>query len=200
MFCSVLSGKTNAVRLLLEAGADVTIGEDSGYTPMHGAHMKMLHRVLMLFAPFFHPWQLSHESFSLSTELFIPLILLSTSGAGFQGRAEIADLLIAHGLSALDMHSDGFTPLHRACWGIEPRHTDTVETFLSSGVPADVLSEGGKTCLDMTTNKRTKKLLRDWTAEKGAQERAAVSEASKEAKKVKKKSEKKKKDKKKREL
>ena len=32
----VLSGKVNAVRLLLEAGADATIGEENGYTPMHG--------------------------------------------------------------------------------------------------------------------------------------------------------------------
>lgn len=34
---SVLSGKKNAVELLLKAGADVTIGEKDGYTPMHGA-------------------------------------------------------------------------------------------------------------------------------------------------------------------
>jgi ankyrin repeat protein len=34
---SVLGGKVNAVELLLKAGADVTIGENDGYTPMHGA-------------------------------------------------------------------------------------------------------------------------------------------------------------------
>jgi ankyrin repeat protein len=36
LYCAVLSGKLNAVRLLLDAGADVTIGEENGYTPMHG--------------------------------------------------------------------------------------------------------------------------------------------------------------------
>lgn len=84
------------------------------------------------------------------------------AGAGFQGRAEIADLLVSHGISVHDMHSDGYTPFHRACWGIESRHTDTVETFLNHGVKGTLLSESGKSCLDMTTNKQTKKLIRDW--------------------------------------
>jgi ankyrin repeat protein len=34
---AVLSGKLNAVKALLELGADATIGEKDGYTPMHGA-------------------------------------------------------------------------------------------------------------------------------------------------------------------
>merc|ERR1719421_2732789 len=34
---AVLSGKTEAVRVLLERGPDCTIGEKDGYTPVHGA-------------------------------------------------------------------------------------------------------------------------------------------------------------------
>mmetsp|Transcript_37175 Transcript_37175/g.54470 ORF Transcript_37175/g.54470 Transcript_37175/m.54470 type:complete len:205 (+) Transcript_37175:37-651(+) len=34
---SVLSGKENSVRYLLEKGADTTIAEKDGYTPVHGA-------------------------------------------------------------------------------------------------------------------------------------------------------------------
>ncbi|KAL3928015.1 MAG: hypothetical protein SGBAC_012835 [Bacillariaceae sp.] len=34
---AVLTGKDQAVKVLLEAGADTTIGEQDGYTPMHGA-------------------------------------------------------------------------------------------------------------------------------------------------------------------
>ena len=33
----VLTGKFESVKLLLEMGADVTIAEKDGYTPMHGA-------------------------------------------------------------------------------------------------------------------------------------------------------------------
>jgi ankyrin repeat protein len=91
--------------------------------------------------------------------------LFNKTGAGFQGRAEIADLLIAHGLSVHDQHADGYTPFHRACWGIDIRHTDTVETFLNNGVEGTLMSKDGKSCLDMTTNKHTKKLIRNWIAQ-----------------------------------
>ena len=62
-------------------GADSSIPEKDGYTPMHGA--------------------------------------------GFQGRAEIAKILIDHGLDKSDRHGDGYTPMLRACWGKEARHTQT---------------------------------------------------------------------------
>jgi ankyrin repeat protein len=65
-----------------------------------------------------------------------------------------------HGLSALDVHEDGFTPFHRACWGNEQRHTDTVEVFLKAGVPVDTRAADGKTCRKMTQNRATKKLLK----------------------------------------
>jgi ankyrin repeat protein len=107
-----------------------------------------------------------------------------SQGAGFQGRAEIADLLIAHGISVHDVHSDGYTPFHRACWGIEPRHTDTVETFLNNGVQGTLLSESGKSCLDMTSNKQTKKLIRNWIEEQ-ENEKTAASKKKKTKKLVK---------------
>jgi len=37
LMMAVLMGKTQAVKLLLKAGADTTIGEKDGYTPCHGA-------------------------------------------------------------------------------------------------------------------------------------------------------------------
>ena len=37
-------------------------------------------------------------------------------GAGFQGRSEVAKVLIAHGMDPNDRHKDGYTPLIRACW------------------------------------------------------------------------------------
>eukprot|EP00438_Fugacium_kawagutii_P029005 Skav204719 [mRNA] locus=scaffold1549:143410:146327:+ [translate_table: standard] len=80
-------------------------------------------------------------------------------GAGFQGRAEIAKLLIAHGLNPSEKHQDGYTPIHRACWGSEQRHADTVRAFLKAGVPYDELADNGQRCMDMTSNKATKKLL-----------------------------------------
>ena len=50
-------------------------------------------------------------------------------GAGFQGRASIARMLIkdSRGLDPNDRHKDGFQPIHRACWGMEARHAETVK-------------------------------------------------------------------------
>lgn len=93
---AVLTGKTTEiVSLLLDHGADVTIGEYMGYTPIHGA--------------------------------------------GFQGRAELAKLLVQKAnMNVMDRHKDdGFTPLHRACWGSQPRHTETVKVLLELGADPD---------------------------------------------------------------
>lgn len=83
-------------------------------------------------------------------------------GAGFQGRAKIMELLKDQGV---DIYSpakkDGFTPFHRACWGREQRHTDTVAYLLKEG-GVDVNVKGGqdqRTCFQMTPNENTKALL-----------------------------------------
>ena len=115
--------------------------------------------------------------------IFGQCVCLCRSGAGFQGRAEIADMLVGHGLSVHDMHEDGFTPFHRACWGIELRHTDTVETFLNHGVNATVLSKDGKSCLDMTTNKETKRLIRMWISRQGEKQTGNKEKEKKKRKK-----------------
>ena len=87
-------------------------------------------------------------------------------GAGFQGRAEIAQFLLAdkRKIDPNQKHEDGFTPLHRACWGQEKRHTDTVAMFIEVGqVPWDQKTSKGKTCMDITHNSGTKKWLKKWS-------------------------------------
>ena len=69
---AVINASTAAMGVItsgLSAGADVTIPEKDGYTPMHGA--------------------------------------------GFQGRAEIAKVLIKHGLDPSDMHCASRQPASR---------------------------------------------------------------------------------------
>ena len=90
-------------------------------------------------------------------------------GAGFQGRAEILRLLLEdkRDIDPSHIHSDGFSPLHRACWGNEARHTDTVKVFLEeAGVPWDLRSKKGTTCLDVTSNQGTRNLLKKWKKQK----------------------------------
>lgn len=87
--------------------------------------------------------------------------------AGFQGRAEIAKMLIDHGLDPNEQHKrDLYKPIHRACWGSEQRHTDTVKVFLDAGVsPLERGGEGGTTCTLMTNNLATKDLVKQWYLE-----------------------------------
>ena len=115
---SVLNGLEESVRQLLSAGADTSIGEREGHTPLHGA--------------------------------------------GFQGRAAIAQLLIDHGLDPNERHADGYTPLHRACWGQSIMHTNTVKVLLDAGVPPDQEAHGHK-CIEMTKFEQTRSLIHQFT-------------------------------------
>lgn len=82
-------------------------------------------------------------------------------GAGFQGRAKVMAILREHNVDIFaPAAKDGFTPFHRACWGREDRHTETIRYMLKEGV--DVNLKGGaekRTCLQMTPNSKTRALL-----------------------------------------
>ena len=86
-------------------------------------------------------------------------------GAGFQGRAEVLRLLASHGVDVVNpTHRDGFLPFHRACWGKEPRHTNTVRVFVEEfGINPKIPGgpQGTKTCFDMSPNSQTKFWLRE---------------------------------------
>ena len=86
-------------------------------------------------------------------------------GAAFQGRPGIIKLLLAAGADPLDRHSDGFIPMHRACWGNTPKHTESVLAFLEHGVDVSIDAEnpdgdGRLTALKMAaTNPMTSALI-----------------------------------------
>ena len=78
------------------------------------------------------------------------------------GRAEVAKLLIDHGLDPSDMHADGYTPLHRACWGREERHTETVRVLLEAGVPPTQATRTGYLPATITQNIATRKVIHEF--------------------------------------
>ena len=87
-------------------------------------------------------------------------------GAGFQGRAGVLRALVKAGVDIHNKHSDGYYPMHRACWGSEQRHTDTVQAFLEAGEPWDLESDRGQTCRDMTRSEATRRLIAEWAKKK----------------------------------
>jgi ankyrin repeat protein len=86
--------------------------------------------------------------------------------AGFQGRAEIAKLLIDMGFNPVEFNKDGFLPYHRAGWGSEKRYTDTIRVFLEAGVPRSIRSKDGVTAFKTSPNGDTKDLIRNWVKKK----------------------------------
>jgi ankyrin repeat protein len=88
-------------------------------------------------------------------------------GAGFQGRAEVLRELVKAGVGIHNKHKDGFYPIHRACWGMDARHTDTVKAFIEAGEPHDLAADNGQTCRDMTRNEGTRRMLEAVRDQKG---------------------------------
>jgi ankyrin repeat protein len=71
-------------------------------------------------------------------------------GAAFQGRAAAAQALLAGSIPVPNTHHpDGFAPVHRASWGLEPRHTETVKAFLDAGVSPFLQTAKGETLLQV---------------------------------------------------
>jgi ankyrin repeat protein len=91
-------------------------------------------------------------------------------GAGFQGRAEVAKVLLKHGLDPMQRHVDGYTPLHRACWGKDQRHADFLRVILEHGAGnPNVKTLKGETPLMMvrshSKNKAAAKVLMEFNAD-----------------------------------
>jgi len=89
-------------------------------------------------------------------------------GVGFQGRPKVTKVLFEQGLKD-DMHTDGYFGFHRACWGNEKRHAKTVQQFLKNGVDPELKTQRGQTCMSMTRNKHTKRVLNKWIKKRKSQ-------------------------------
>ena len=138
-------------RAILTLGADMDLQGGGGQTPL-------VHAVLS------GKQQAVETLLKLGANVDIPEKdgYTVAHAAGFQGRAEILKVLAAHQDKAIDImqpHTDGYYPLHRACWGREQRHTDTVQAFLDLGVPPNLPAANGKDCLTMTNNPATRSLI-----------------------------------------
>lgn len=95
-------------------------------------------------------------------------------GAGFQGRAAVVPVLARHGIDLAHVHEDGFSGYHRALWGGEPRHTETVAAFLDAGVDVNQRSRDGRHPLEITRNANSRDLLLARGADLGQAPRKAA--------------------------
>jgi hypothetical protein len=60
---------------------------------------------------------------------------------------------------------DGLYPIHRACQGGSGQHAKAVTEFIDMGVPWDLKTADGRTCMDLTTHQIIKYVLKHAEAE-----------------------------------
>ncbi|WIA28268.1 hypothetical protein OEZ86_010822 [Tetradesmus obliquus] len=129
------SNDVAAAQQAIQDGADVNAQGGGGQTPIMAATLSGSTDIVRFL--------LDEHSSRVDTSIGEKDGYTPMHGAGFQGRADIARLLIAAGLNPSDRHRDGFTPIHRACWGRQQRHTDTVRVLLEDGkVDVNELANG----------------------------------------------------------
>ena len=134
---SVLHGRTKMVKWCLENGADVTIPERDGYTPMHGAGFQGHAEIAALL--FEHGVGLRdvHE------DGYEPASESSFCCGWFYVKGIIHSILLP------------ISPV-RSCWGPEARHSDAVAWFLDNGTPLDAIYD---VCMQMSKNEGTRAML-----------------------------------------
>jgi ankyrin repeat protein len=123
LMAATLAGATQVVKHLLKKGADFTVPEKDGY-----ADVRLLKVVVA---------RLTFGRFPCFR--YTPM-----HGACFQGRPEVARLLIKAGMGANDYHRDGFSPIFRCSWGARPGHVAAMEVLLDEGkVDPNVQTKSG---------------------------------------------------------
>mmetsp|Transcript_6297 Transcript_6297/g.14214 ORF Transcript_6297/g.14214 Transcript_6297/m.14214 type:complete len:235 (+) Transcript_6297:922-1626(+) len=153
----------HTVRRMVESGADINVKDNkSGQTPLMAAVLRgkvetvkyLLDKGADVTIGEANGYTLAH-------------------GAGFQGRADVMEVLHNHGIDVLnDRHHDGYLPFHRACWGREDRHTEVVKYLITAGIDVNVEGMNKDACIDMTYNPRTMEVL----LENGSRERKSKEE------------------------
>ncbi|KAF4745622.1 hypothetical protein FOZ62_003038 [Perkinsus olseni] len=90
--------------------------------------------------------------------------------AARNGHFQVVSFLITQaGFDPNQLHEiDGYSSLHRACWGKTDHHQLTVRTMVKDyGGDPLALSRNGYHCYQMTPNKKTREWIRKWLRSKG---------------------------------
>ena len=127
IFEAVRRDSMNGIKAALKAGANIDAKGPGGQTPlMHAVLNGKKNAVKYL---------LKKEA---DTSIGEKDGYTCMHGAGFQGRYEIAQILIDRGIDPRDKHTDGFEPIERACWGNEERHRVLEQRYVLE-VPSQVV-------------------------------------------------------------
>ena len=134
---------TDVTTRLLEVGASVDAVTDTGETALFFAPTKAIAELL-----------LAHGANPNAGTAGGPL-----HTAAFNGRVDVAQVLLAHGALVNSIDRNGETPLHRAVFR---QRRDVVALLLREGADVNILSASGRprTAFDMTDNPEILQLLK----------------------------------------
>eukprot|EP00435_Cladocopium_sp_Y103_P060484 s122_g22.t1 len=90
--------------------------------------------------------------------------------ATWTGHPEVVEVLMKYSSpERLHLfHSDGFAPIHRACWGDSHWHSKAVQVLLEAGVEAELQAKNGTTCVQLARRQETRDLLNSHIAQSHA--------------------------------
>jgi len=150
MACMVGEDSTEAVLEALDNGADINIVDNtSGQTPLMAAVLRGRPKIVKV---------LLEEGADVTiaeNDGYTP-----AHGAAVKGSVAVTKVLKKFGIDVKnDKLDDGYYPFHRACMGRKVGHRELVEYFLSQGVDPDLEAGNGKTCIELATNKKIKRML-----------------------------------------
>mmetsp|Transcript_15319 Transcript_15319/g.17650 ORF Transcript_15319/g.17650 Transcript_15319/m.17650 type:complete len:201 (-) Transcript_15319:13-615(-) len=150
MACMVGEDSTEVVLEALDNGADINILDNtSGQTPLMAAILRGKSKIVKV---------LLEEGADVTiadNDGYTP-----AHGAAVKGSVAVTKVLEKFGVDVkTDKLDDGYYPFHRACMGTKFGHRELVEYFLLQGVNPDLEAGNGKTCIELATNKKIKRML-----------------------------------------
>jgi len=126
-------GNTEAVRLLIDAGADMTRGDAEGSTPLHlaaaGGHIEAM--LVMLD---------KGASLDIQDDNGTTALIHALAGRQYA----VAQWLIEHGADVTIADGAGNSPLH---WAVARRDANTVHRLIEAGADLDLLTSEGRSPL-----------------------------------------------------
>lgn len=178
MFDAVMTDEFASInKVLKDEKVPVNVRGPNGYTPLFQAVFShKINAVHMLLEAGADPRLRNNQGFN------------ALDAAAYGGCVQCVQMLLKHrAVSPFLIGRDGYNALHRAIWGDDPEHTETVELLLEAGLspskPAVVPGQGTLAPIDMVNeNEGTAKLLKRWlTKEKKQKSEKAQKQKSRAA-------------------
>jgi len=166
---SIDRGDLDGVKKALDEGEDINVKSNQHQTPIMHAVLSGQDAIVEFLLTKKPDLTLTDAKQQSDPQGYTPI-----HGAAFKGRAAIAKMLVDAGEDPSKLHQDGYSALHRTCWGDTADHTATLKVFLDAGSPAMQAAQDGGNPLKMAKESKNAgmvALLEKYLAKEGYTEK-----------------------------